>query len=141
MNLNYLTFIVSESLPAEHGFGFSHLAENLLIKTAFNLKIGIEYLALFVLALGVTKAIVRVIAKSKIIRRPISLCSIRRDLGKSLILSLEFLLAADIAATAISPSWEAIGQLAAISGIRTFLNYFLQKEVQELEEPPVKKSI
>ncbi len=41
-----------------------------------------------------------------------------------LTLSLEFLLAADIAATAISPSWEAVGKLAAISGIRTFLNFF-----------------
>lgn len=58
---------------------------------------------------------------------------IRLDLGLSLALALEFLLAADIVATAVTPSWEAIGLLAAISGIRTFLNYFLQKEVQELE--------
>ncbi len=36
-------------------------------------------------------------------------------------------------ATAVSPSWDTIGQLAAITGIRTLLNFFLQKEVQELE--------
>lgn len=58
---------------------------------------------------------------------------IRLDLGLSLALSLEFLVAADIVATAVTPSWEAIGLLAAIAAIRTFLNYFLQKEVKELE--------
>ncbi len=66
--------------------------------------------------------------------RPRTLSSVRLDLGLSLALSLEFLLAADIAATAVSPTWDAIGRLAAISGIRTFLNFFLQQEVQELEK-------
>ncbi|NEP80808.1 MAG: DUF1622 domain-containing protein [Okeania sp. SIO3B3] len=46
----------------------------------------------------------------------------------------QFLLAADIVGTAISPSWSDIGRLAAIAGIRTFLNFFLEKEVKELEE-------
>ncbi len=58
---------------------------------------------------------------------------IRLDLGLSLALALEFLLAADIVATAVTPSWEAIGLLAAIAGIRTFLNHFLRQEVKELE--------
>ena len=58
---------------------------------------------------------------------------IRLDLGLSLALGLEFLLAADIVATAVTPSWEAIGRLAAIAGIRTFLNHFLRQEVKELE--------
>ncbi len=140
MKLNCLTFIVTESLSTENGFDFGHTAEELLVKTAFNLKIGIECLALIVLAVGVIRAIMRLLATRKVISRPRSLCSVRLDLGKALILSLEFLLAADIAATAISPSWDVIGKLAAISGIRTFLNYFLQKEVQELEGTTPKKS-
>ena len=140
MELNYLTLIVAQSSGSENSLDFSHTVENLLATTAFNLKIGIECLALVVLAVGVMKAIIRLVATRRIIGRPKSLCSIRRDFGKALMLSLEFLLAADIAATAISPSWEVIGQLAAISAIRTFLNYFLQKEVQELEEPTLKKS-
>ena len=53
-------------------------------------------------------------------------------MGIALALALEFLLAADIAATAVSPSWDAVGKLAAISAIRTFLNFFLEREVQEL---------
>ncbi|WP_247217297.1 DUF1622 domain-containing protein [Synechococcus sp. C9] len=58
---------------------------------------------------------------------------LRLELGRYLILALELLLAADIVATAVSPTWDAIGRLAAISLIRTFLNYFLEREVRELE--------
>ncbi|WP_315789134.1 DUF1622 domain-containing protein [Fischerella sp. JS2] len=46
----------------------------------------------------------------------------------------EFLLAADIVSTAISPSWDAVAKLAAITEIRTFLNFFSQREVRELQQ-------
>ena len=52
-----------------------------------------------------------------------------------LMLGLEFELAADIVRTAISPTWSAIGQLGAIAVIRTFLNYFLEKDLQGYGEP------
>jgi len=55
--------------------------------------------------------------------------AIRLNLGRSLALALEFLLGADILRTAVAPSWREIGQLAAIVVIRTFLNYFLQREL------------
>ena len=58
----------------------------------------------------------------------------RRVLSRFLILALEFQLAADILATAAKPSWEQLGRLGAIAVIRTFLNYFLSKEVKEIEE-------
>lgn len=54
----------------------------------------------------------------------------RAHLGHSLSLGLEFLIGADILKTAISPSWQDIGQLAAIVGIRTFLNFFLTRELK-----------
>jgi uncharacterized membrane protein len=54
-------------------------------------------------------------------------------------LALEFLLAADIVGTAVTPTWETIGLLAAIAGIRTFLNYFLHREVRELEAEKLQK--
>lgn len=56
---------------------------------------------------------------------------IRLNLGRSLVLALEFLLAADIVRTAVAPTWEEIGKLAAIAFIRTILNYFLQREIAE----------
>lgn len=51
------------------------------------------------------------------------------SLARWLLLSLEFLLAADIVRTAITPSWDDIGQLAAIALIRTFLNFFLERDL------------
>lgn len=48
-----------------------------------------------------------------------------------ILLSLEFALGADIIRTAISPTWDAIGKLAAIAAIRTGLNYFLERDVEE----------
>jgi len=51
-----------------------------------------------------------------------------------LVLALEFELAADILRTSITPTWNEIGQLAAIALIRTFLNYFLSKDVKETVE-------
>lgn len=48
-----------------------------------------------------------------------------------IILALEFALAADIARSAIAPTWSDIGHLAAIAAIRTALNYFLERDVEE----------
>jgi len=47
-----------------------------------------------------------------------------------ILLALEFALAADIVQTAIAPSWDDIGQLAAIAAVRTFLNYFLERDLE-----------
>ena len=43
------------------------------------------------------------------------------------------LLGEDIVRTAVAPSWTDIGQLAAIGVIRTFLNYFLEKDLEKYE--------
>ncbi len=47
-----------------------------------------------------------------------------------IVLSLEFALAADIVRTAIAPTWDDIGRLGAIAVIRTFLNYFLERDLE-----------
>ena len=59
--------------------------------------------------------------------------SIRLALGKSLAVALEFLLAADILRTAVAPTWNDIGKLAAIATLRTLLNYFLERELKHSE--------
>jgi len=53
--------------------------------------------------------------------------------GVWLLLGLEFLLAGDVVRTALSPTWQDIGQLAAIAAIRTFLNYFLERDLEQYE--------
>ena len=62
----------------------------------------------------------------------------RRDVwlryARWLVAGLTFQLAADIIETSITTSWEAIGRLAAIAVIRTFLNFFLERDLAEVRE-------
>jgi uncharacterized membrane protein len=58
----------------------------------------------------------------------------RLTFSRFLVIALEFQLAADIIATAVAPDFEQIGKLGAIAVIRTFLNYFLMREIREEEE-------
>jgi uncharacterized membrane protein len=51
-----------------------------------------------------------------------------------LVAALTFQLAADIVETAISTDWNSLGRIAVIAVIRTFLNYFLEKDVADLDE-------
>lgn len=56
---------------------------------------------------------------------------VRLRFGRWLVLALEFQVAADILRTAVAPTWNEIGQLAAIIVLRTVLNYFLQQEMEK----------
>ena len=105
------------------------------------LKLIIEGAAVSIIAFSILKTVSKFIRTYKKKDSEEFYHEIRLDLGLSLALALEFLLAADIVATAITPTWEAIGLLAAIAGIRTFLNHFLHQEVKELEveEPKYKR--
>lgn len=59
---------------------------------------------------------------------------LRTSFGIWLALALEFQLGADILATTVAPSQETLIQLGLIALIRTFLNYFLNKELEKLME-------
>ncbi len=132
MNLNLLA--ISSETSVQTPLSIVLLAENSLRHLAMLLKVILESIAILIIAYGVLIVLQRLFRHRKIDRNHDVQLAIRLDLGLSLALSLEFLLAADIVGTAISPRWDAIGQLAAITGIRTFLNFFLQKEVNELEQ-------
>ena len=56
------------------------------------------------------------------------------EYARYLVAALTFQLAADIIETSISTSWEAIGRLGAIAVIRTFLEFFLGRDVAEWRE-------
>lgn len=94
----------------------------------------IDFLALLVIAFSTIEAFIggfRVVlgSKSGHERRQVWL-----RYGRWLIAGLTFQLAADLVETSIRTSWTAIGQLAAIAAIRTFLNYFLERDVSEVRE-------
>jgi uncharacterized membrane protein len=53
-------------------------------------------------------------------------------LGRWLVAGLTFQLAADVLETAITTSWDEVARLGAIAAIRTFLNYFLERDLGEI---------
>ena len=59
---------------------------------------------------------------------------IRLNLSRFLTMGLEFQLAADLLGTTVAPSWDQLGRLGAIAAIRTFLNYFLAREIDDAEK-------
>ncbi len=91
---------------------------------------------LFIIA-GIIGALVIYMRKTFFIKTDyLAIAESRNHLGHSLSLGLEFLIGADILRTSISPSWQDIGQLAAIVGIRTVLNFFLSKELKQRDLTP-----
>ena len=97
------------------------------------IALGVETAAAILIAVGALQALVQTFKP-----QPAQTLGRKRlvwvHFARWLVLALEFELAADIIRTAISPSWNDIGQLAVIAVIRTFLNYFLEKDIKELAE-------
>jgi uncharacterized membrane protein len=97
-------------------------------------SLGVEVAAALIITLGAVEAIYAII-RSLLLRQ--HGLATRRQIwlrfGMWLLLGLEFELAADVVRTAISPTWSEIGQLGAIALIRTFLNYFLEKDIEKGE--------
>lgn len=71
---------------------------------------------------------IKLTRRRKTVRFPF--IQVRLKFGIWLALALEFQLGADILNTTIAPSTEALIRLAVIAVIRTFLNYFLNKEIE-----------
>jgi uncharacterized membrane protein len=93
------------------------------------LRLGVEAIGALVICLGVVLAVYQFFLHFKN-EQTSNFNQVRLTLGKFLALALEFQVGADILSTAIAPSWEQIGKLAAIAAIRTLLNYFLTKELE-----------
>ena len=112
--------------------------EELVRQISHYVAMGLEFLSVLMVAIGAIEAIIRL---GPALRLRGGSQSARRaaflSLGRWLVLGLEFMLAADIVRTAIAPTWDDIGMLAAIAVIRTFLNYFLERDMKEAREPEV----
>lgn len=105
-------------------------AETGVISAVQWLKLGVEVVGACIIALGILTAGWQFIT-ALVRRQTADFTAIRLTLARYLALALEFQLGADILSTAIAPSWEQIGKLWAIAVIRTALNFFLSREMQQ----------
>lgn len=121
-------------LPAEEETVHALLgpAERLLREGASAVALVAELIAVVIIALAVVMAVWRT-ARHFLGRVHAPMDRVRLDLARSLALALEFLLAADVVRTAVAPNWDDIAKLAAVAVIRTGLNYFLHRDIVEVE--------
>jgi uncharacterized membrane protein len=84
-----------------------------------------------VLAVVLGAVLATVFAATRLVRsQPEVYGRFRRFLGRSILLGLELLVAADIIRTvAVTPTLESVGVLACIVLIRTFLSWSLELEI------------
>jgi uncharacterized membrane protein len=105
--------------------------EELFAGFARSIALAIEVVAVLVIAYGAAEATVRLVWR--LLGRA-TIVGQRKDVWLRfavwLILGLEFELAADVVRTVIAPGWVELAQLGAIAVIRTFLSYFLEKDLE-----------
>ncbi len=96
-----------------------------------------QFLAIVVISIGILRALVIFLRET--FTRGHSTQAMeagRLELGHAFSLGLGFLIGASILKTTLAPSWNDIGQLAAIIAIRTLLNYFLLRDIREPRHDP-----
>ena len=107
--------------------------EELLELLADTVALALETIAVLIVAYGALHAVVAIlVAFVRGPRRGGWGRAIWANFGAWLLGGLQFALAADIVRSTIAPTWEQIGELAAIAAIRTFLSYFLERDLAEL---------
>ena len=105
--------------------------EGMLHALAHHVALAIEAIAILIVALGSVRALIGVFTvmlaahASRMQRRNVWL-----DYTHWLVAGMTFQRAADIVNTSLAASWDEVGRLAVIAGIRTFLSYFLDHEVE-----------
>ena len=62
-------------------------------------------------------------------KEAVPLEDIRYEVGRYILLGLEFFIAADIVHTIVQPTLEEVAVLAAIVVVRTIISFFLNREI------------
>ncbi|RZT94978.1 DUF1622 domain-containing protein [Rivibacter subsaxonicus] len=118
--------------------------ESMLHEIAHYVALAIEVIAIAVIAIGAVEAVfglVRIGIRSENPDRDRR--AVWLNFARWLVAGLTFQLAADVVNTSFGPTWHEVGQLAAIAAIRTFLSYFLDREMREkseLQQPQAERS-
>ncbi|MGK7929199.1 MAG: DUF1622 domain-containing protein [Spirulina sp.] len=107
-----------------------HLRQSLNLVVDFAVLL-LEAISIFCVLVGLLKALLSFPGWNAAQRSATPFLKMRTSFGRWLSLALEFQLAADILGTTIEPSFEELIRLSIVAVVRTFLNYFLEKEMLE----------
>lgn len=95
----------------------------------------VSFLGVLIIISGILLAIgqyLYLFLKGRVLAQGENLNDIRLNLGRVLILGLEFIVAADLIGTTTAPDYYSVGILAIIVIIRTILSFTLNRELASL---------
>ena len=105
--------------------------ESLLHVLANGVTLALQAIAIVIVVLGSARAVLGIM-RGAFVSRPQA--SDQRaewlDYARWLVAALTFQLAADIVATSFAPTWDELGRLVVVAVVRTFLSYFLDREME-----------
>jgi uncharacterized membrane protein len=104
--------------------------EAALHSVARHVALGLDGISVLLVAAGALEALVELIRYLGGPKRGVERRRIWLGLANWLVAALTFQLGADIVRTIIDSSWEEIGRVGAIAVIRTFLTYFLERDIE-----------
>lgn len=90
---------------------------------------GIGLIGVAVIAFGALKALYQLYMH--VMYYTLDTNAIRVQFGESILLGLEFMVAADIIGSLVTPDYYNLGMLAIIVAIRSVLSYFLTRELDQ----------
>jgi uncharacterized membrane protein len=113
-----------------------------IINTLNSIIVGVcQVLAILVITVGIAKSMTIYVKDALLgVDSAAAIQESRLELGHAFSLGLGFLIGASILKTALAPTWDDIGQLAAIIAIRTGLNYFLLRDIDLGSQKPASPS-
>jgi uncharacterized membrane protein len=111
--------------------------EDVLKNIAAYVSLGLQAVAILLIVIGAIEAVIN-ICRVMLERRVANADkrAVWLEFAQWLVAGLTFQLAADIVQTTIAPSWDEVGRLAAIAAIRTFLTFFLDRDMNTVREFP-----
>jgi uncharacterized membrane protein len=109
--------------------------EQLLHQAAHYIALGIEVVAITIITWGAVEAVIGIL---RVMSGRETKSEDRRHVwlafARWLVAGLTFQLAADLVNTSFNPTWDELGRLAVIAAIRTFLSFFLDRELADTRE-------
>jgi uncharacterized membrane protein len=94
--------------------------------------LGLNAVAVLIIVLGALQALVGMIGLVIMRRSPHEGRQIWLQFARWLVAGLTFQLAGDLIETSISTTWQAIARVGIVAVIRTFLNFFLERDLQDV---------
>jgi len=97
----------------------------------------ISFAGILVILCGILLAIgqyIHSLISNKQPKQAVQINAIRLNLGRNLLLGLEFIIAADLIGTTTAPDYYSVGIVACIVVIRTALSFTINREIATLSK-------